>query len=196
MQYPFPGSDELGIREINPSNYRAEFIIIPEVTKEQINDLKRLPTTKRRIRLAEGDHENLHKITNMLIYTSGFLLTICLGAIYFSYNNSSAILPLPTKILLFISAILLAFGVLASVHPLRLSRTSSLSNIEYVEMLEKLCDDQKQFTDWASRFLELAVILLLIGISLFAADRFLQSPNVLSYLENVTHYSIQVTRIS
>jgi hypothetical protein len=191
MDYPFSEPDKSSIREMRPNNDRFESDIIFDIPIEQQNDINKLPNLKSRFELIENDHENLHKITHMLIITTGFLLTICLGAIY-----SSKDLPLPTKMILFLSAGLLAVAVLLSLNPLRLSKTSPLGNVELEELLERVCDDQKWHTDWASRFLESAVVLLLIGIGIFALDRFLKSPNILSDLENITSYSIQVIRIS
>jgi len=194
MRYPF--SDlETDIGEIRPDDYRIEISEIPEIPQEQLRDATIFPSLARRIKLAQNDHEDLHKITHVLVYTSGFLLTICLGAIYFSYNNSSAQLHILTKIALFISTGLLACTVLISIHPLRLSPTSLLGNFKLAEMLEELCDDQKCYTDWASFLLQLAVLCLLLGLFIFALDRVSQNPNMFSDLENITHLSIQVTRV-
>lgn len=194
MQYPFSGLEASKNASANQDTERAEFSVISEATPEQRNDIKQLPTPRQRIKLAESDLENLHKITHLLIYTSGFLLTICLGAIYFSYsNNSSAHLPLMTKVLLFIAVILLSATVLVSAHTLHLSPRVSLGNVELADMLEKRCDDEKWCTDWASLILQLAIIALLAGILIFAADRFFKSPNVISDLENTTHLRITIT---
>jgi len=191
MHYPF---SDLGVRGVSPDDDRAEFSIITDIPAEQETDTSQLPDLRKRIELAESDHENLHEITNLLIYTSGFLLTINLGAIYFSYNNSSAILPLLTKIFLFVAAIFLSSAVLTSVHTLHLSPRVSLDDADLADMLERVCDDKKFLTDWASRFLETAVAILLASIIIFALDRFFKSPTLLSDLENITHLSVTITR--
>lgn len=194
MQYPFSDIGIPDTKSISPNDNRVEFSAVPE-TPEQKKDTEQLPNIKQRVRLAENDHENLHKITHLLIYTSGFLLTICLGAIYFSYsNNSSTHLPVLTKILLFFATFSLSFAVLASVRILHLSPRVSLGNAELAEMLEDVCDNEKWWTDWASRFLQFAIGLLLVGIILFAGDLFFKSPDIISDLENITHTSIEITR--
>lgn len=41
-----------------------------------------------RIDRLDKDHENLHKTIQLLLSTSGLLLTICLGILYFNYNSN------------------------------------------------------------------------------------------------------------
>ncbi len=173
---------------------RADISEVPEIPSDQ--DTRLLPPLALRVKFAESDHDNLHKITNMLIYTSGFLLTICMGAIYFSYTNSSTHLPLTTKILLFSASFLLSVAVLSSVNTLHLQPRTPPGFVDYAEVLEEVCDDKRWCTDLASYLLQLAVLILLIGIIFFAADRYFSNPNLISELKNITHYSIEIKYVA
>jgi hypothetical protein len=197
MHWPFighsaiPDSDPSERIEVNPASINQ-----PEAAN-QITDLE------QRLELAKSANETLHRSIQLFLSTSGFLLTICLGAIYFSYNNSAVVkLPLLTMVCLFLSAFLLAVAVLRSVHPLHLPDRPSYIGGDLAETLESTYDDEKPYADDASYLLERAVWMLLLGIVVFAIQRFwvsLNSGDVSGYvheLENISNITVTITRRS
>jgi hypothetical protein len=137
---------------------------------EKIKDQVISPET--RVDSLEKDHENLHSTIQVLLSTSGLLLTICLGAIYFSYNSTSKIeIPVITKGSLFVCVLLLSLSVLANAHILRLKPPAPVDKNEYADNLYNIYKKEKPYVNKSVLLLEGANIFIIIGILIFAWDR-------------------------
>jgi hypothetical protein len=162
-------SDNLLDTDIEISDTPKDSIAYENVI-EKIKDQVTAPET--RVESLEKDNENLHTAVQVLLSTSGFLLTICLGAIYFSYNATSKIeLPVITKGSLFVCVFLLSLSVLANAHILRLRPQAPVDKNEYADMLNNIYKKEKPYVNRSVLLLEGASIFIIIGILIFAWDR-------------------------
>jgi hypothetical protein len=98
---------------------------------------------------------------------SGLLLTVTLGAIYFSFDNSDTI-PRFTKLFLFISSILLGLAIFVSIFTLKIKSRYILENIEFINAMQETTDNENKWTNRAVKVMLAAVSSLVIGMIAFA----------------------------
>lgn len=194
MFYPFEGHN------VPDETIPEESIEVrPSEELGQTSDASQIAQLNLRADIAKSDHDNLHKIIQQLLQTSGLLLTVSLGAIYFSYTTTAEIkLPLCTKGFLFGSAFFLSAAVLYSVHPLHLPSRSSFYGIDLAEKLENVYDEEQPYADKASYCLGCAVWCLILALVVFFTFRFWDFLNsgILSTLENASHISHIIVTIT
>lgn len=140
-------------------------------------DLQRLSPVPDLLDVLKDEHKDVRIVNDSILRISGLLLTITLGAIYFSYNNSDTI-PRFTKLLLFMSSILLGIAVFVSIFTLKLKSRYFLESMEFVNAMQETTDSENKWTNRAVKTMLVAVTLLVVGIMAFAIC---QAYNDISY---------------
>lgn len=130
-------------------------------------DLQRLSPISDSLGVLRDEHKDVRIVNDSILRISGLLLTITLGAIYFSYNNSDTI-PRFTKLLLFLSSILLGVTIFVSIFTLKLKSKYFLEKIEFINAMQETTDSENKWTNRAVKAMSVAVTLLVVGIMAFA----------------------------
>jgi hypothetical protein len=104
------------------------------------------------IDIIEQERNDIRTIIQSSLSVSGLLLTISLGALYFSYSSDSIVItPIQTKEALFISAFCLTVSIFINILALRIS--------------------EKRYTKWSTIALLLSILGLFYGMGAFAWDQ-------------------------
>jgi hypothetical protein len=130
-------------------------------------DLQSLSLISDSLEVLKDEHKDVRVVNDSILRISGLLLTITLGAIYFSYDNSDTI-PRFTKLFLFLSSILLGVTIFVSIFTLKLKSQCFLEKIEFVNAMQETTDSENKWTNRAVKAMLVSVTLLIIGITAFA----------------------------
>lgn len=133
---------------------------------------KLLLRLNKQIQLLERDREDIKQIIQHSFSISGLLLTVSIGALYFSYSTTTSIHPpLLTKISLFISAIGLSTGILINIYALRLHPQMPVEEEELLIALKNVYAREGRIVGYAYWILLISVVLIIFGLGDFALDR-------------------------
>ncbi len=130
-------------------------------------DLQRLSPMSDSLDVLKDEHKDVRIVNDSILRISGLLLTVTLGAIYFSFDNSDTI-PRFTKLFLFISSILLGLAIFVSIFTLKIKSRYILENIEFINAMQETTDNENKWTNRAVKVMLAAVSSLVIGMIAFA----------------------------
>lgn len=125
-----------------------------------------------KIKRIEQNRKNIRTIIKSSLQISGYLLTVTLGAVYFGYSDSGkSILPLGTKLLIFVSSICFPISIFTDIWALRLKTILSIETESQVIELEKVFKKERFWTNLSITFLLLSVFGLIGGMFIFTIER-------------------------
>lgn len=130
-------------------------------------DLQRLSPMSDSLEVLKDEHKDVRIVNDSILRISGLLLTITLGAIYFSYDNSDTI-PRFTKLCLFLSSVLLGIAVFVSIVTLKIKSRYILESIEFINAMQETTDSENNMTNKAVIIMLFAVSFLVVGMLSFA----------------------------
>ncbi len=123
----------------------------------------------KKIDAIEQDRTDIRVIIQSSLSISGLLLTISLGAIYFSYSsNSSVVPPIWTIYALFASTISISVSIFLNIYALRLKSARPIEKWELKTSLESAYNNERKYNTGATLSLLFSVIVLFVGMICFA----------------------------
>lgn len=147
-----------------------------EIKSEDYNNYTRTETNQPNINekaeLIEQNRENIRTIIKSSLQISGYLMTIVLGVVYFSYSESGKeIIPLGTKALVFVSSLCFPISIFMNIWTLRLKPKFEIETESQIIELNKTFKREKCWNNAAIAFLLLSVAGLIGGMIIFAVER-------------------------
>jgi len=130
-------------------------------------DLEKQATIEKNIKLLEDNREDIQTVIDSMLRISGLLLTATLSGLFFIYNNSSSWY---VGFCLFLGSILLTGSIFTGISALELKPRTSVGNEGLLEELQDAHIKEDNVTRKAFSYLKLGIILLIIGLILFALD--------------------------
>ncbi len=130
-------------------------------------DLEKQASIEKNIKLLEDNRDDIQTVNDSMLRISGLLLTASLTGLYFIYNNSHSWY---VGLFLFSASIILAWAIFTSISALELKPRTSVGNEKLLEELQDAHSKEDKVTRDAFFRLEAGIILLIIGLILFALD--------------------------
>lgn len=147
-------SDEIEITEGDASRYSDQDVL------------------EKTIEIIEQERDDIRTIIQSSLSVSGLLLTISLGALYFSYSRDSIIkTPDNMKEALFISAFCLTVSIFINILALRMKPIRPIETEDRAILLRDSYISEKRYTKWSTIALLVSILLLFYGMGAFAWDQ-------------------------
>lgn len=147
-------SDEIEITEGDASRYSDQDVL------------------EKTIEIIEQERDDIRTIIQSSLSVSGLLLTISLGALYFSYSRDSIVeAPSNMKEALFISAFCLTVSIFVNILALRMKPIRPIETEDRAILLRDSYLSEKGYTKWSTIALLISILLLFYGMGAFAWDQ-------------------------
>jgi hypothetical protein len=144
-------SDEIEITEGDASRYSDQDVL------------------EKTIEIIEQERDDIRTIIQSSLSVSGLLLTISLGALYFSYSRDSIVeAPSNMKEALFISAFCLTISIFVNILALRMKPIRPIETEDRAILLRDSYLSEKRYTKWSTIALLISILLLFYGMGAFA----------------------------
>ncbi len=124
------------------------------------------------IEIIEQERDDIRTLIQSSLSVSGLLLTISLGALYFSYSSDSIVVtPINTKEALFISAFCLTVSIFINILALRMKPIRPIETEDRAISLKESYMSEKRYTKWSTIALLISILGLFYGMGAFAWDQ-------------------------
>jgi hypothetical protein len=124
------------------------------------------------IEIIEQERDDIRTLIQSSLSVSGLLLTISLGALYFSYSSDSIVVtPINTKEALFISAFCLTVSIFINILALRMKPIRPIETEDRAISLKESYISEKRYTKWSTIALLISILGLFYGMGAFAWDQ-------------------------
>ena len=124
------------------------------------------------IEIIEQERNDIRTLIQSSLSVSGLLLTISLGALYFSYSSDSIVVtPINMKEAIFISAFCLTVSIFINILALRMKPIRPIETEDRAILLKESYMSEKRYTKWSTIALLISILGLFYGMGAFAWDQ-------------------------
>ena len=148
------------------------------------------------IDIIEQERNDIRTIIQSSLSVSGLLLTISLGALYFSYSSDSMVVPpKSTKIALFFASCCITASIFINMLALRMKPIRPIETEDRAILLKESYMSEKRYTKWSMLTLLLSIIGLFYAMIAFVWNQ-ANDENQMSALAESVSTQIRSTIIS
>lgn len=130
------------------------------------------PNIEEKAEIIKQNREDIRTIIQSSLQISGYLMTVALGIVYFSYSDSGKdIIPFGAKALVVISSFFFPISIFFNIYSLRFKTSVIIETESQVIELDNTLKREIKYNNLAMVCLLLSIVALIGGMIVFVLDR-------------------------